>query len=174
MKEKFSTAATAVSAGVAGAFAVGVSQSMDMSSASSKLQAQLGHRAGEGRRAVQGQRQGLLPGWGESVGDVDEAVRKGVYQQIGDVSKVKGGLQGVTVDVEALAQTFDQDLGGVTAAVGQMIKTGLVKDAKQGLDILTKGFQAGNDKAGRLARHDERVRRRSSTAWASKARWPWA
>jgi hypothetical protein len=97
-----------------------------------------------------------------------------VYQQIGDVSKVKGGLQGVTVDVEALAQTFDQDLGGTTAAVGQMIKTGLVKDAKEGLDVLTKGFQAGNDKAGRPARHDERVRRAVPQLGHPRPAWPWA
>jgi hypothetical protein len=149
MKEKFSTAATAISAGVAGAFAVGVTASMDMSTASSKLQAQLGLGPAKAAELSKVSAKIYAQDWGESVGEVDDAI-KGVYQQIGDVSKVRGGLQGVTTDVMALAQTFDQDLGGTTAAVGQMIKTGLVKDAAGALDILTKGFQAGDDKAGDL------------------------
>jgi phage-related minor tail protein len=149
MKEKFSTAATAISAGVAGAFAVGVTASMDMSTASSKLQAQLGLGPAKAAELSKVSAKIYAQDWGESVGEVDDAI-KGVYQQLGDVSKVRGGLQGVTTDVMALAQTFDQDLGGTTAAVGQMIKTGLVKDAAGALDILTKGFQAGDDKAGDL------------------------
>jgi phage-related minor tail protein len=149
MKEKFSSAATAVSAGVAGAFAVGVTASLDMSSASSKLQAQLGLGPAKAAELSKTAAKVYAQNWGESLGEVSDTV-KGVYQQIGDVSKVKGGLQGVTTDVMALAQTFDQDLGGVTAAVGQMIKTGLAKDAGQALDILTKGFQSGADKAGDL------------------------
>jgi Phage-related minor tail protein len=149
MKEKFATAATAVSAGVAGAFAVGVTASMDLSSASSKLQAQLGIGPAKAADLSKVAAKVYSQAWGESVGEVSEVV-KGVYQQIGDVSKVKGGLESVTTDVMALAQTFDQDLGGVTNAVGQMVKNGLVKDAKEGLDILTKSFQVGDDKAGDL------------------------
>lgn len=147
MKEKFSTAATAISAGVAGAFAVGVTASMDVSAASSKLQAQLGIGPAKAAELSKMSAKIYAQDWGESVGQVDEAI-KGVYQQIGDVSQVRGGLQGVTTDVLALAQTFDQDLGGVTNAVGNLIKTGLAKDAKQALDIVTKGFQIGDDKAG--------------------------
>jgi hypothetical protein len=149
MKEKFTTAATAVSAGVAGAFGVGVAASLDMSAASGKLQAQLGIGPAKAAELSKTAAKVYAQNWGESVGEVDDAV-KGVYQQIGDVSKVKGGLQGVTTDVMALAQTFDQDLGGTTAAVGQMIKTGLAKDAGQALDILTKGFQSGANKADDL------------------------
>jgi hypothetical protein len=147
MKEKFTTAATAISAGVAGAFGVGVATSMDMSAASSKLQAQLGLGATRAAELSKTAAQVYAQGWGESTTEVSEAVR-GVYQQIGDVSKVKGGLKAVTTDVLALSQTFDQDLGGVTNAVGQLMKTGLATDAKQALDIVTKGFQTGNDKAG--------------------------
>jgi phage-related minor tail protein len=149
LKEKFSHAATAVSAGVATAFGIGVAGAMDLSAASSKLQAQLGIGPAKAAELSKVTAKVYAAGWGESTSQVDEAI-KGVYQQIGDVSKVRGGLKGVTSDVLALSQTFDQDLGGVTNAVGQMVKTGLAKDAKQGLDILTRGFQLGNDKAGDL------------------------
>ncbi len=149
MKEKFSTAATAISAGVAGAFATGVAGALDLSAAGSKLQAQLGITPAKANDLSKVAAKVYAQNWGESISDVDEAV-KGVYQQIGDVSAVKGGLQGVTTDVMALSQTFDQDLGGVTNAVGQMIKTGLVKDAREGLDVLTRGFQTGANKADDL------------------------
>jgi phage-related minor tail protein len=149
MKEKFSTAATAVSAGVAAAFGAGVAGALDLSAAGSKLQAQLGITPAKANDLSKVAAKVYAQNWGENIGQVDDAI-KGVYQQIGDVSKVKGGLQGVTTGVLALSQTFDQDLGGVTNAVGQMIKTGLVKDAREGLDVLTKGFQSGADKAGDL------------------------
>jgi phage-related minor tail protein len=149
MKEKFTTAATAVSAGVATAFGAGVAGALDLSAAGDKLQAQLGITPAKANDLSKVAAKVYANNWGENIGQVDEAI-KGVYQQIGDVSKVRGGLQGVTSDVLALSETFDQDLGGVTNAVGQMLKTGLAKDAGQALDILTKGFQNGADKAGDL------------------------
>ncbi|WP_344248189.1 phage tail tape measure protein, partial [Actinocorallia libanotica] len=88
-------------------------------------------------------------GWGDSFDTVNLAI-KGVVQNIGDVSKSAGGMQGVTQKVLALSQTFDQDLGGTTAAVGQLLKTGLARNADEALDILTKGFQSGANKADDL------------------------
>jgi hypothetical protein len=149
MKEKFSTAATAVSAGVATAFGAGVAGALDLSAASSKLQAQLGITPARANDLSKVAAKVYANNWGENIDQVNEAI-KGVYQQIGDVSQVRGGLQGVTTDALALAQTFDQDVGGVTAAVGQMIKTGLVKNAQEGFDVLTKGFQNGANKADDL------------------------
>jgi hypothetical protein len=46
-----------------------------------------------------------------------------------------------------LATAFDQDLGGTTQAVGQLMKTGLAKDADEALDVLTRGFQQGADRS---------------------------
>jgi phage-related minor tail protein len=149
MKEKFGAAATAVSTGVAAAFGAGIAGALDLSAAGSKLQAQLGITPAKANELSKTAATVYANNWGESVDQVDEAI-KGVYQQIGDVSDVRGGLQGVTTDVLALSQTFDQDLGGVTNAVGQMLKTGLADNADQALDILTRGFQLGNDKAGDL------------------------
>ncbi|MFM9643132.1 phage tail tape measure protein [Streptomyces turgidiscabies] len=149
MQERLSTASAAIGAGVAGALGVGVAQAMDMSAANAKLQTQLGIGNAEAAELSKVSAHIYANAWGESTADVNEAI-KGVYQNIGDVSGVKGGLEGVTTKVMALSEAFDQDLGGTTAAVGQMLKTGLAKNANEALDIITVGFQKGVDKSGDL------------------------
>lgn len=148
-KEKFDQAATGIAAGVGAALGYGVAQSMDMSAANAKLAAQLGVGPAEAAKLSKVSSDVFANNWGESTEQVDEAI-KGVYQNIGDTSQAKGGLEGVTTKALALAQTFDQEVGPTSAAVGQMIKTGLAKNADQAFDILTRGFQTGADKAGDL------------------------
>lgn len=149
MKEKIATAAAGISAAVAGALGKGVADSLDMGAASDKLAAQLGVGPEKAAELAKTSAKVYADAWGESTTDVNEAI-KGIYQQIGDTSAAEGGLQGVTEKVMALSETFDQDLGGVSMAVGQMIKTGLAKNADEAMDILTRGFQSGADKAGDL------------------------
>ncbi|MFJ3170642.1 phage tail tape measure protein [Streptomyces roseus] len=147
--DKFTASAAAIGAGVGAALGTGIAASLDTSAANAKLAAQLGVGPEEAARLATVSSHVYAQAWGESTAEVNEAI-KGVYQQIGDTSGLQGGLEGVTTKVMALAQTFDQDLGGVTKAVGQMIKTGLAKDANEALDILTRGFQSGADKADDL------------------------
>jgi len=149
VREKFDAAATGIATGVAGALGVGVAASMDMSAANAKLAAQLGVGPAEAAKLSKVSADVYANNWGDSTEQVNEAI-KGVYQNIGDVSKVKGGLEGVTSKALALAQTFDQDVGPTTAAVGQMLKTGLAKNANDAFDILTRGFQTGANKADDL------------------------
>lgn len=149
VKEKFDTAATGIAAGVAGALGVGVAQALDMSAANAKLAAQLGVGPAEAAELSKVSADVYANAWGDSATTVNEAI-KGVYQNIGDVSQAKGGLQGVTEKALALAETFDQEVGPTTAAVGQMIKTGLAKNADEAFDILTAGFQSGANKADDL------------------------
>ena len=146
VKEKFDAAATGIAAGVAGALGYGVAASMDMSAANAKLAAQLGIGPAEAAKLSKVSADVYANNWGDSTEQVNEAI-KGVYQNIGDTSKAKGGLEGVTTKALALAQTFDQEVGPTTAAVGQMIKTGLAKNADEAFDIITKGFQSGVNKA---------------------------
>lgn len=82
--------------------------------------------------------------YGTGLDQVSDAIVR-ITQDIGDGTKE--WTQQTTKDVLTVANTFDQDLGRTTAAVGTLIKTGLVKDATEGLDLITKGIQAGGDKA---------------------------
>lgn len=145
-KERITTASAGIAAGIGAALGAGIAANLDAGAANAKLAAQLGIGQAEAADLAKVSSRVYANAWGESTAEVNDAIR-GVYQQIGDVSKAKGGLEGVTTKVMALAETFDQDLGGVTKAVGQMLKTGLAKDADEALDILTRGFQTGADKA---------------------------
>ncbi|WP_339124177.1 phage tail tape measure protein [Pseudonocardia sp. D17] len=77
---------------------------------------------------------------------VNEAV-VAVHRNI-DANLNDADLQGITSTVLSLSSAFGVDLQGATAAVGQMLRTGLAPDAKTALDVITSGFQAGVDKAG--------------------------
>lgn len=144
--EKFTATAATIGAGVGAAIGAGIAANLDAGAANAKLAAQLGVGPSEAAELAKVSAHVYANAWGESTAEVNDAI-KGVYQQIGNTSTAKGGLEGVTTKVMALAQTFDQDLGGVTKAVGQMMKTGLAKNADEALDILTRGFQTGADKA---------------------------
>ncbi|WP_329615662.1 phage tail tape measure protein [Streptomyces brevispora] len=149
MGDKITAASATIGAGIGVALGVGVAANLDMEAANAKLTAQLGVGPAEAADLAKVSASVYGNAWGESTAEVNEAI-KGVYQQIGDTSQAEGGLEGVTTKVMALSQTFDQDLGGTTAAVGQMIKTGLADNADEALDILARGFQTGTDKAGDL------------------------
>ncbi|MGE9695913.1 phage tail tape measure protein [Streptomyces sp. CH6] len=56
-------------------------------------------------------------------------------------------IESISTKVSDLASTFDEELGGVTNAVSQMLRTGMARSADEAFDILTVGFQNGADKA---------------------------
>jgi phage-related minor tail protein len=146
LKEKFSSAGDAIGAALGVGVGASFVSAMDVDAANDKLAAQLGIGQAEATKLAKVSANVYKNAWGESTEDVNDAIR-GVYQNIGDVSKAEGGLEGITTKVIALRDTFDQDLGGVTSAVGQMLKTGLAKNADEAMDIVTKGFQSGVNKA---------------------------
>ncbi|MGW3416459.1 phage tail tape measure protein [Streptomyces phaeochromogenes] len=148
-KERISTAAAGIGAGVAAALGVGVAANLDMEAASDKLAAQLGIGPAKAAELSKVSASIYQDAWGDSIETVNEAV-KGVYTNIGDTSKAEGGLQGVTTKALALSETFGQEVGPTTAAVGQMLKTGLAANADEAFDILTRGFQTGANKADDL------------------------
>jgi phage-related minor tail protein len=140
----------AVLAGIAAA-ALALGKAFDMAAERldfrAKLSTQLGLTGKDAAEAGKIASEAYADAFGTDIDQVGEAVRR-VYQDIGKGSKE--WTKGVTEDVLIVANTFDQDLGGVTRAVGQMMRTGLAKDAKSALDVITFGFQAGVDKADDL------------------------
>ncbi|GGT43338.1 phage tail tape measure protein [Streptomyces purpureus] len=120
---------------------------LDMEAAGDKLAAQLGVGPAEAAELSKISASVYENAWGDSIETVNLAI-KGVYQNIGDTSKAEGGLEGVTTKALALAETFDQDLTMTTAAVGQLMRTGLADSADEAFDIITTGLQSSADKSG--------------------------
>nr|WP_053211182.1 phage tail tape measure protein [Streptomyces antibioticus] len=146
VRERFDTAAAGIGAGVATALGAGVAASLDMSAANTKLAAQLGIGPEKAADLAKVAASVYSNAWGDSVDTVNEAIR-GVYQNIGDTSQVEGDLEGITTKALALAETFDQEVGPTTAAVGQLMRTGLAKNADEAFDIITTGFGTSANKA---------------------------
>jgi len=139
-------AGAAAGAGLVAAF----TDSLEFESSAAKLQAQLG--AGTPIAEQAGAVAGSLyaQAYGENLGQVNEAVRAVLQSGAVMAGASNAEIESVTANVMSLADAFGQDTTGAVNAVAQMMKTGLAPNAQAALDILTVGFQQGNDKAGDL------------------------
>jgi hypothetical protein len=111
---------------------------LDSEAATDKLAAQLG---AEGKEAENlGALAGSLytKGFGESMADVTTAIGavKTSFDRLG-----KDGVEKVTGKVMNLAKAFEIDVSRASQVAGQAVKSGLVKDADQALDLLTYSMQ---------------------------------
>lgn len=130
-------------AGAAGglAFAAGLASAMDISSAQSTLENSFGFTAEQAAAAGKSAGDVYQKGFGESMQDVTNVIGQ-INSSIGSVSNMtQDELDKMTTSAIAFSTTFEQDTGDATAAVGQLIKTGLVKDATSGFDLITKTMQ---------------------------------
>jgi hypothetical protein len=137
--------------GVAGAaagvaLAAGILGAVDNAQIGNKLAGQLALDPAESERLGRINGDLFADAYGDSLEQVSEASR----QVIGNIEGMRTASDEMTKDVTGkvldLSTTFDQDLGGVTTAVGQLMRTGMAKDADEALDIITAGLQ-GNARA---------------------------
>ncbi|WP_240971741.1 MULTISPECIES: phage tail tape measure protein [unclassified Microbispora] len=85
--------------------------------------------------------------YGESLEDVTDALAR-VYQNVPGATKLgDDALKKTAGQAITTGKVMDEDLGKVTSAVGQMMKTGLAKNAQEAFDILVRGQQTGINKS---------------------------
>lgn len=137
----------AAGAVIGGALMAGIGEAMERDALQTRLASQLGLAGDEAERYGRLSGELYADAYGESIGQVNEAI-SGVYRNIG-----KGNdewTKDITGKVLSVADVFEQDLGMTTAAVGQLMRNGLAKDADEALDIITTGLQNGANKADDL------------------------
>jgi hypothetical protein len=141
--DKFAEKMTAGLLGAGLAVAGGFAAALEGAALGDKLAAQLGATGGESARYGQVAGDLYAGAYGESLGDVNDAIR-GVVTNIGGMADASAAdLQSVTGSVMDLATAMDQDVGATSAAVGRMIQTGMAANAQEALDVITRGFQEG-------------------------------
>jgi hypothetical protein len=114
---------------------------MDIAEARSALSNQLGLTADESALAGDAAGDVFSQGFGESLTQVNDAIG-GIHTGIGDLSSfTEDELEDMSQKALGLAKTFEVDVTEATGAVGQLMKTGLVKDANEGFDLITKTLQ---------------------------------
>lgn len=77
--------------------------------------------------------------WGESLDQIEQAAVATVQNLNVAVSDVD--FQPLVTDALIFSEVFGQDVTRSVQAVGRMMKTGMVKDGKEGFDSLTRLFQ---------------------------------
>lgn len=132
-------------AAAAGAFGTALASAMDIADARAKLTAQLDLSTKDSEKLGKVAGNLYTNAYGDSLSEINEAIRKVVNDTGTSLNDVN--LQPLTGKIISVSKAFDQDLGGVTRAVGQLMRTKLAKNADEALDIVAKGFSSGADKA---------------------------
>jgi phage-related minor tail protein len=140
---------TAAVAGVAigAALTAGVAQMLEQSKTSALLQAQLGagtpiaRQAGEAAGAV------YAHGIAGSMEEASSAVRAAVQNALVPPDASSTAIDAVASKIVNLGTVMEEDADRVSSAVSQMIRTGMVKSAEEGFDLLQKGVEGGVNKS---------------------------
>src|SRR5215207_1690706 len=137
--------------GIGAALGKGMLDAMSNEVGTDKLAAQLGINNPEFAASL-GKTAGRVyaGGFGESMPQVNEALRGVLANGLLPEDAADADIERITGKVLNLASVFGLDLAESTRTVSRMIENGLAPNADAALDILTRGFQQGNDQAGDL------------------------
>lgn len=128
-------------AGLGAAFVAGLGAAMDISSVTTQLQNQLNLTDEEAARAGTIAGDVFSAGFGESMGEVGEAVSavSSSMEDFGSVSDKE--MAQLTKSALGLAKTFNFDVNEAAAGAGNLIKAGLAKDGTEAMDLLAATAQ---------------------------------
>lgn len=134
-------------AGAAALIGPAIAKGLDAQQANAKFQAQLGLTAKESERIGGVAGKLYSKAYGESMDEVRDAITAVIRNMDGMRSASQADLQATSARAMNLAEVMGEEVGPVTVAVGQMMKTGLAKNSKEAFDILAVGAQRGANKA---------------------------
>lgn len=144
-------AAGAVGAAIGGALMAGMADAMEQEKIAGRLGAQLGATPEEARRY--GKLAGRL--YADAVTEdfqgAADTISAVMRAGIAPPDATNAQIQSIATNVSDLASTFDLDLGQTANAVGQILKTGLEKDGRHAVDVLTRGLQKMGPRADDIA-----------------------
>jgi len=143
---KATGALAALGIGIASVSAA-ISKGLDAEEATAKMQAQLGLTKVEAKRIGGDAGKIYSQAYGESMDEVKQSITSVIRNMDGMRTASSADLQSTTKRAMDLATVMGEDVGPVTVAVSQMMKTGLAKNSKEAFDILTVGAQQGANKA---------------------------
>ena len=141
LKEHGKKIGMAAGAAVGAAVVAGVAANIDIGKANDKLAAQLGLNAKRSEKAGKVAANLYRGAWGDSMEDVNNAVGA-VMSSIDGMSRASGTrLEKVTAKAMDFATAFEIDVTRAAQVAGQMVETGLAKNATRAFDLLTAASQ---------------------------------
>ncbi|MEU9215387.1 phage tail tape measure protein [Streptomyces sp. NPDC048376] len=143
-------AAGAAAGALAGAAIMStLAQAMDVSQATTRLEAQLANTTADVSAATDTMTKVFTDGWGESATEVGDAI-KSVTLNMDEFTGQQGRLEDMTKAALALSQAFDQEVNKTTAAAGQLVKTGLADTFEEAMDLIAAGLSSVANKSDDL------------------------
>lgn len=134
-------AAAAAGAAIGVALVAGITTAVEREKVGSQIAAQLGGTTKDaeryGKLAGKLYSEGLVEDMGEAGQAIRKVLQEGIVQQGPGTEKA---LENISRKVSDLGAAFGEDVGAVTRAVGQLMRTGLARDADHALDLITKGL----------------------------------
>jgi hypothetical protein len=140
----------AVGAGLGAALMGGIASAMEQQQITGKLAAQLGSTPAEAQKYGKAAGHLFANAVTEDFQGAADAIKATMGSGLLPPDATNAQIESISTKVSDLASTFDQDLGGVTNAVSQMLRTGLASSANEAFDVLTAGFQSSANKADDL------------------------
>jgi hypothetical protein len=136
-----SAAGGVAAAGLGAAFVMGLESAMDISSVTTQLQNQLDLTDEEAARAGSIAGDVFSAGFGESMGEVGEALDSvaSSMHEFGSISDAE--MTQLTKDALALSKSFQFDVGEAAVGAGNLIKSGLAKDGTEAMDLMAAAAQ---------------------------------
>lgn len=134
-------AAAAAGAAIGAALIGGIQTAVEREKVGAQVAAQLGGTTKDAERY--GKLAGKLYSEGlvDDIGTAGQAIRKVLQEGIVDQAPAStAALEAISRKVSNLGVAFGEDVGAVTRAVGQLMRTGLARDADHALDIISKGL----------------------------------
>jgi phage-related minor tail protein len=145
---KMGAAGLGIAAAGIGALIVGnVGKALEQGAIKAKLAAQLGATGEDAKRLGKLAGKLYVDGYGESMEATAEMLKTSFENGLVSLKDTDEQIQDVVASVSTYTTLTGEDATAATRAVAQAIKTGLVKDAKQGFDLLVRGQQLGINKA---------------------------
>lgn len=139
-------AAFAAAGAVVGAiFMKGFAEAMEQEESVALLSSQVGAFGDDSKRLGKVAGSLYAHGYGESFEEVTTSL-KGALQNIGGLGSVSNAeLEKIGSQALNVSKILGEDVGATTRAVGQMMKTGMAKNAQEAFDIIVRGAQTGGN-----------------------------
>lgn len=132
---------------IGGAVTKSFTDGLNFDAGTDKLAAQLNLTKEQSEQAGRVAGELYANAYGDSMDQVNAALH-GLIQDVDGMSETTDAeLQQMGARALDLATILEEDVGGVTRAVGQLIKTGLARDATEAFDIITAATQNGVNKS---------------------------
>ncbi|MFD3904136.1 phage tail tape measure protein [Streptomyces sp. CB04723] len=139
--------ALAAGGAIAVGIGAGIASALEKEVGNDLLAAQLGASPAEAKRLGEAAGAVYSDGYGESVADANEAL-KGLWQQgLVPAGATADEMANISKQAMDVATVLGDEVGPTSAAVGQMLKTGMAKNADEAFDILVRGAQEGANKS---------------------------